>query len=206
MKITKIEKQQKNEKRFSIFIDDVFAFGIEDIDIINYKLKVGDELTKSKYEDIYNNALVQKAKNRAYYFISYKSRTKKEIIDKLEKDYTQDVVQEVIKILERYKYIDDFEYAKLYIKEKTNLKGYGKTRLKYELKAKGVLDETIDKVLDEYELDEVTIAIKLINKKTKGNKNLEFKGKKRLFDFLYRRGFDYQTINEAYKTYIENFD
>jgi regulatory protein len=206
MKITKIEKQQKNEKRFSIFIDDVFAFGIEDIDIINYKLKVGDELTKSKYEDIYNNALVQKAKNRAYYFISYKSRTKKEIIDKLKKDYTQDVVQEVIKILERYKYIDDFEYAKLYIKEKTNLKGYGKTRLKYELKAKGVLDETIDKVLDEYELDEVTIAIKLINKKTKGNKNLEFKGKKRLFDFLYRRGFDYQTINEAYKTYIENFD
>lgn len=202
MKITKIQQQQ-NKDRYSIFIDEKFAFGIDDIDLINYKLIEGLQITEARYEEIYNNVLLVKAKNKAYSFLSFKMRTKKEVEDKLKEDYSDDIVLNVISILEHYSYIDDYKYALLYTKDKFNFKKYGLLRIKYELKNRGINEVLINEVFEYLDLDEISILLDLIYKKTKGNKITEYKEKKRLFDFLIRRGFDYTTINEAYKIFME---
>jgi regulatory protein len=203
MKITKIERQKKNPNRFSISIDGQFSFGIENIDIVNYNLSEDMILTEELYNDIYKNALFGKAKNRACNYLGYKCRTKKEIIVKLKDDFNLDIIEEVLLFLEKYNYIDDYKYCIAFISEKMRLKGYGKIRLKYELKNKGVDDDVINKAIDELDIDELSVAIKLINKKTNGNINLDIKEKNKIYGFLTRRGFGVGTITEAFKYITE---
>lgn len=201
MKITKIEKQ-KNRNRYSIFINDKFAFGMEEIDVIKYKLKIDTVLTKTMHDKICKHVILEEAKNKALKYLSYKSRTKSEVILKLKLDYNRNIIDDVVIFLEKYNYLDDYKYALIFIKDRVKLKHFGHIRLKHELKRKGVDDYTIEKALQESEIDEETNIMYLIEKKAKGNKNLEAKEKRRIFDFLIRKGFSYNMINECFNEYM----
>ena len=63
--ITKIEKQKNNNKRYSIFIDNEFAFGIDEIDLLYYKLKENEPLDEERYNYIANKLLLKRAKDKA---------------------------------------------------------------------------------------------------------------------------------------------
>lgn len=205
MKITSIEVQRKNESRYSIFIDNEFVFGLSDIDVLFYKLKVGEEICQEKYNTILQNVIYTKAKDKAIVYLSYKGRTKYEVTKKLlEDDYSENVVEEVIGMLEKYGYIDDFKYCKSFIKESVNLKSNGKRKIFYDLKERGVPEDIINTVFDEIELKEDISILKLINKKIKDKNNVDQKLKKRTYDFLIRKGFSYNDINEGMKNFFED--
>lgn len=205
MKVTSIEVQRKNERRCSVFIDDVFVFGLSDVDVLFYKLKAGEEISQEKYNTILQNVIYTKAKDKAIVYLSYKGRTRNEIVKKLlTEDYTETVVEEVLGMLEKYGYIDDFSYSKSFIRNSVNLKSNGKRKIFYDLKERGVPEAIINKAFDEIELDESKSILKLINKKIKDKNNVDEKLKKRTYDFLIRKGFSYNDINEGMKLFLEN--
>ena len=112
MKITDIRQQKHNKKRYSVFIDGNFAFGLDEVDILYYKLLDADEISYDKFNYIKENVVFSKARDTALKYINNKQRTKKEIINKLrEKDFTEDIIEKVIKLFEKYGYIDDYAYA-----------------------------------------------------------------------------------------------
>lgn len=208
MKITKIEKQ-KNNKRYSIFIDDEFAFGIDEVDLLFYKLKENEVICGEKYDYITNKLLLKRAKDKALKYLSYKMRSKKQVIQKLQQyDFSPDIIKKVINVLEKYNYINDEEFAKAFIKYKSNLKEYGKLKIIYELKLLGI-DETIfKKYLDDINyIDEVQKAKQLLFKKLKKDKvlNISYKEKQKYYSYLYRRGFSYDTINTVFSNIWEDF-
>ncbi len=197
MLITKIEKQKKNDKRYSIFIDNSFAFGIDDIDLLFYKLKENTVLSEKKYNEIIENTVFIKAKDTAFKYLGYKARSKYEVQQKLiQNEFSLEIVDRVIEILENYGYIDDKVYAKKFISEKINYKGYGKHRIKYELKLKKIDDSIIDELLLDTEDDELKKAITLTRKKIK-NKNIDYKEKQKVVAYLQRRGYSYDIIKES---------
>ncbi|MFH1778618.1 MAG: regulatory protein RecX [Candidatus Omnitrophota bacterium] len=116
------------------------------------------------------------------------------------------IIAQVIKDLEEKKFLDDKAFAKLWIGDRITLRPSGKNLIIKELKSKGVSEKIIDEALDEFKgaYDEYEIAKVLALKRAERFKGLEEeKAVKRLFDFLSRRGFLYNTIwrilKEIYK-------
>ena len=209
MIITKIEKQKNNNKRYSIFIDNQFAFGIDEIDLLYYKLKENEPLDNDKYNYILNKLLLKRAKDKALKYLRYKMRSKKQVIKKLEElDFPQNVINKVIKILEKYNYINDEEFAKAFIKDKMNLKGYGTFKISYDLKMLGIDEDIFKKYLYSEEfVNEEEKATSLLLKRLKGIsiENIDYKEKQKLYSYLARRGFSYDSINKAFNNLLKEF-
>ena len=209
MIITKIEKQKNNNKRYSIFIDNQFAFGIDEIDLLHYKLKENEPLDNDKYNYILNKLLLKRAKDKALKYLGYKMRSKKQVIKKLEElDFPQNVINKVIKILEKYNYINDEEFAKAFIKDKMNLKGYGTFKISYDLKMLGIDEDIFKKYLYSEEfVKEEEKATSLLLKRLKGIsiENIDYKEKQKLYAYLARRGFSYDSINKAFNNLLKEF-
>ena len=197
--VTDVQKQKNNPKRYSIFIDGQFAFGLDEIDVLYYKLFDCKEISEEKVEFIKNNIVFQKARDTAIKFLSFKQRTRKEIIVKLrEKEYTDDIIAKVIRLLQKYSYIDDYAYASAFFFYMFNLNGLGVSRIRFELKQKGVSDEIIEKVVMENSVDETERAVSLVERKY-GVYDYDIKEKRRIEGFLARKGFSFSVIKEAFQ-------
>lgn len=200
MTITRIEKQTNNQKRYSIYIDEKFAFGVSEEDLIYFKLKENSEITEQRYNYIMEYMIYTKAKDKAYKFLGYKARSEKEVRDKLTKEnYPQEIIDRIIELFKHYNYINDENYTKAYINNRIKFKPRAKRMLKYELAQKGIDSDTIENIIDSSNIDETDIAINLLQKKLKNKKDIEQKEKQRIYNYMLRRGFDYETINKAFK-------
>lgn len=201
MIITSIENQKKIKKRYSIFIDGEFSFGISEIDLLYYKLEIGKEITKKKYDEIIENLILNQCKEKAFNLISFKNRTIMEMKKRLkEYEYNDEVIERVIEILIKYNYLDDYKYTEKYISDKLEIKGYGKYRIKNELRQKFVSNEIIEELLIDTEVIESEKIISLIEKKMRNKrfKDITTKEKYRIFNFLQRRGYSYSIIKEGF--------
>lgn len=200
MTITRIEKQTNNQKRYSIYIDEKFAFGVSEEDLIYFKLKENSEITEQRYNYIMEYVIYTKAKDKAYKFLGYKARSEKEVRDKLIKEnYPQEIIDRIIELFKHYNYINDENYTKAYINDRIKFKPRAKRMLKYELAQKGIDSDTIENIIDSSNIDETDIAISLLQKKLKNKKDIEQKEKQKIYNYMLRRGFDYETINRAFK-------
>lgn len=205
MIVTAITQQKNNKDRYSVFIDDNFAFGLIMQDIVYFKLKQGEEITQEKYDFIQNELIYIQAQNTALHYIGYKMRTEQEVRKKLfEKEYTEYIIERVINFLIKYQYIDDMKYSESYIKQRLQYNPKGIYVLKMELKQRGVKQNVIDKAVENMNIDELSDAIKLLQKKCFYLDDIDEKNKKRLFAFLQRRGYSYDIIKEAFAYVTKN--
>lgn len=206
MRITKIEQQKKNKKRYSVFIDNEFKFGMIGEDVLFFKLKEGMEIDEKKYEYILENVILTEAKDKAIRFLGYRPRTKKEMYNKLcTYEYPENVIESVMALLEQYGYINDFHYAETYIKEKTGLKNEGLYKIKYDLKYKGISQDLIERALAEFSYNPLNSILKLINKKLTLN-NYDEKDKQKVYNYLVRKGFSHEDIKEGFRLFKEGYE
>jgi regulatory protein len=200
--ITKIETQEKNPKRKSIYLDEQFAFGLDQETVYRYELREGDRLAQKKIDEILKSEERRRAKEKALNYLSYRARSEKEIKDKLKKkEFPGTIIDEVISDLKRLNLVDDFEFASLWIKDRLEHKPKGERVLKLELLKKGIKKEIIQKALEEFypsKTEEMEIALELVKKRERRYKDLDkMVAKRRLFNFLLRRGFSYEVVREA---------
>lgn len=198
--ITKIEVQKKRKNRCSIYLDDEFAFGIN-IDVLyKFGLKKGDQLSEEDIEKILAVEEKQTAKERALKFLSYRDRSEKEVIDKLKAiGYKETVINWVLAELKRLKLIDDTQFAVSFAKTKMINKPMGEYMLRRELFSKGIDEKDIDEAIAivYQEKDPITLATEVALKQVKKYKHLdETKAKRRVSDFLLRRGFSWDVISD----------
>lgn len=200
--ITRIEPQKKNPKRRLIYLDDQFAFGLDQETVYRYGLKEGERLTQKRINEILESEQKRKAKETAFNYLSYRARSEKEIKEKLKKkEFPETIIDEVISDLKRLNLVDDFEFAALWIKDRLEHKPKGERVLKLELAKKGIKKEIIQKALEEFypsKDNEIEIASELVSKRKKRYKDLDKRvAQKRLFSFLLRRGFSYEVAREV---------
>ena len=190
--ITQISIQKKNKSRVSIFLDGEFACGMQTIVVAENRLKVGMQIDAGKLKELSAISDIEAAFSKAVKLISKVLKTEVELKNYLiEKGYTLETVDTVVQKLKSYNYIDDQGYALAYINEKKHQSG--KKKLYYELKQKGISDKILDKVLDTINKEEEKeVIIKLSIKYIKG-KVLDIKTKKNLANYLYSRGFEWDS-------------
>lgn len=199
MLVTEIKPQKRDETKYNIFIDGVYTFALPMQDILYFKLKEGEEVPEETVAYIRRNLIYIKAQDAALHYIGYKMRTTQEVRRKLqEKEYTEDVIDEVMEFLEKYGYVNDREYCEKYICERLRLRPKSGYALKIELRQKGVAAGIIEEALSETQIDEARDALGWLEKKAREWPPDE-REKKRLQGFLLRKGYSYDVIREAFR-------
>ena len=138
----------------------------------------------------------------AYKYLSYHSRSEKEIRDKLEsKNAPLVIIDRVIQQLLQQRFINDEELARMWITSRKTLKPKSQRLLTIELKRKGISKEVIDKVQNEMKLDkedDLLSARLLVKRKLSKYSNLPRQEiYQKLGGFLGRRGFNWEIIKKA---------
>lgn len=206
-KITQIVIQKKRKTRCSIFLDEKFGFGLFQDVVFKYGLKKGDSLTEQQIEEILLSEEKKRAKERALNFLSHRDRSEKEIRTKL-KDigFDEKIYEWVIDDLKRIKLIDDEKFALHFANTKMITRPMGEFLLIKELKQKGISNELIEQTVEQVyrERDQLTVAAELASQRKRQLKNIEeVKVKKRVSDFLIRRGFNWDIVSQVLEQWDE---
>lgn len=200
MTITKIEKQKKNNKRYNLYIDGEFLCGIYDDTILKFGIASGDELTEKEINDIRNFDEYMYGKKAAFDYLSYRIRSISEIRKKLKtKKLTDENIDRVITHLTELGLVNDEDFARQLVSEKIKNKPAGRRSLEQKLYEKGISKDVSESVLNSILTDESEkeLALKLYEKLKPKLKGLEKQEKKKkIYETLARKGFNYDIINE----------
>lgn len=207
MKITKIEPQ-KRKNRVNIYVDDDFALGIDEEIMIKYNLKINMEVDNDFMQNILLAEEENKALNYALRLLTYRQRSEKEVYDALRrKGYMDQHIENVISNCKDKNYLNDKDFAKAFINDKTNLNKYGPIRIKHELKLKGVSRNIIDEVMDYSRDEEYELAMEVANKKINSyKKDSQKDAYRKMSAFLQRRGFSYDVISKVVREILDKID
>ncbi len=193
-KITAIEPQ-KNRNRVNIFLDGEFAFGLARIAAA--WLKVGDVLSEEKINELKHKDESERALQQALLFLSYRARSEKEIRQNLLKhEYSESVVEQTIERLRESKLANDNQFAKTWVENRSAFRPRSKKMLTIELRQKGLDEETVKNAVAD--VDENALAYETAKKRANRLTRLErSEFRKKLSDFLLRRGFSYSVSNHV---------
>ncbi len=146
------------------------------------------------------NEQLQKAKDTAYNYLSYRAGSVKEVRDKLaQKEFAEETIEQVVDDLQRQKLLNDSEFARRFVEARLG-RANGSLKLAQGLRRRGIETEIIDEVLGEFAatLDSEERAIGLLGKQAWRYRGLERdKAKRRMLGFLARRGYDAQMARSA---------
>lgn len=203
MTITRIERQKKDRNRCNLYIDGVFFCGLYDDTVLKYGIAPNDEITETKIIEIKDFDEYIYGKKIAFDYLSYRVRTVSEVRKKLKsKKISDESVLKVLNHLSELKLTNDEEFAKQLIQEKISRNPSGKRVLKQKLFEKGISKEVSDQAIESAfeNLDEKELAMKSFVKYYPRIKSEEKdKQKRKTFDFLSRRGFNFDVINQIIK-------
>lgn len=161
------------------------------------------DASESKFEGMSSEEIFVRARDKAFRFLAYRARSSKEMTEKLlSEQYPSEIIARVIELLMKYNYINDTEFARNYVESRINSRGYGELRLRHELRQKGVKNEIINEIFSSLEVDEVEIAVALLDKRQRGDTEADRAEKNRCYGFLQRRGYSSGVIMQAFKQYF----
>ncbi len=193
--ITALEPQKKNQHRVNVYLDGEFAFGLRRI--VAAWLTVGQEIDDEKIKQLRSDDAREEALQRGLRFIDYRPRSVDEVRKNLlEHDIPEDVVDDTIHRFQELDLLDDKRFANMWVENRSEFRPRGKRALAFELRQRGINQETIDTAIEE--LDEEKLAIKAALKQSRRihtDDALIFRNK--LSGFLARRGFNYEIIQQA---------
>ena len=108
-----------------------------------------------------------------------------------------ELVDEIILKLKKEKFLDDERYVKAYVSDKFRLNKWGKIKMRYYLKAKGISDDLIEIGLKEIKEDQykkaLISALKEKAKKIKSDNKYDKMGQ--IIRFAQSRGFEPEIIH-----------
>lgn len=207
MKITDITQQVKNPKRFSVFIDNRFSFGIHGADLLHHKLEIGQALDAEMLAKIRYEVEFASARDSAVKYLGRGMKSTKQVRDKLsEKEYSAESIDEVVDLLTQKGYLDDVAYAIAFISQKTKLNNFGRFRIEQELRGKGVSERHIEtayeNIDEDTQEDDLTTATRALEKKIRHKDIAQImkdpKELQKLKAFLARRGFGFDIIDKVF--------
>jgi regulatory protein len=191
-KITAIQVQKNNPNRVNVYLDGEFAFGLARI--VAAWLQVGQMLGEEKIAELQAEDSRERAMQQALLFLSYRARSENEIRKNLSKHEIPDaVIEETLERLRREGFADDKKFASAWVENRSTFRPRGRRALALELRQKGIDDLTIESALEG--IDDEALAYEAGQKKARKLRVQEWtEFRKKMSEFLARRGFSYSDI------------
>lgn len=207
--ITKIEVGKRNKERVNIYIDNEYAFSISAELVYKENIKVKDEINVERLKKLADEDNYIKCKNSALKIIERTYKSEKELRDKLVlKGYDDHIIKQTINFLREYNLLNDTNYAKMYVKDRS--RNQGKNKIKYKLIQKGIDENIIEEELNKIDKDEIKkvvyeMALKKYRVLSK-RENDNYKLTQKLYRFLMGKGYDYDLIKDVIKSIVKSED
>lgn len=202
--ITALVAQKRNKERVNVYIDGQFAFGLAMIEAL--KLRKGQRLSDVEVAHLKALDEIEVAHEAALRFLSYRPRSTDEVRRRLNGKFDEQSIARVIERLQQAGLLDDEAFARYWVENRQQFGPRSIKALRHELRQKGVPDAAIAAALAE--LDEEEAAYQAASRQARRYAHADQQTfRKRLGDFLVRRGFGYGTArNVVNRLWVERSD
>lgn len=186
-----------------------FSFDEGSVILISYEiafksgLRKNDEISEAKLEDLIAHSDIFRVKEAAFRFIARRPHSRSEIYLKMiKKNFDKELVNKVLADLTEKNYINDTEFAEIFVRQALEQKKSGLMKIRTSLMKRGVAREIIDDVLNRHtdENEMLESALQLSEKKLK---LLRSRGtdrqtlRKKIYAFLISRGFSHDICSNV---------
>ena len=201
MVVTDIKDYKKG--RYEVYLNDEFAFVLYKSELKEHGVKVGENLSDTKLDEIYGTVLTKRCKKRAMNLLIKGDMPEAKLRGKLlDGKYPLDVIDAAIDYVKSYHYIDDRRYAMSFITAKSSIDS--KNTIRRKLIEKGVAKDIIDSCIEEYYVeDELNSTVerdlieRLIRKKCRDLSSLEYTDRQKLIASIMRKGFSFYDVESV---------
>lgn len=200
MNISAIEPRKKGLS--ALFIDGELACKLDTETLLSYRFDVGREITDEQLKEVVDASNAKRCKDKAMWLLSYRDYSRRELFDKLKKDFPEDAAQASVTRCEELGLLDDGRFARRYSADLFHLKRLSKNGVRQKLIQKGIDRDLIDEVLAECDVDEEEQIKEIIERKYARALSDE-KGRRRAFSALQRMGYSYSVIKSVMRAYTD---
>jgi regulatory protein len=197
MVISALKLSGRSRNSVDVYIDGEKYFSI--MKVIAAELVVGQELSLDQIRLLKNRDVEERTYQYALNLISRRPRSKKELRDRFQqRNVVPDIQDAVLNRLGENNLVDDDAFAQAWVENRQTFRPRSAWAIKQELRQKGVPDHAISAALVDFNDDDAAYraATKAAGKLSKLSRE---NFKRRLSDYLRRRGFQYSTISTIVK-------
>lgn len=194
--------QEFSKQKYSIYLDEEFAFVLYKGELSHYQIKLGEILEEEQYREIVEEVLTKRAKKRCLHLLKARSYTEKRLREKLQEGrYPSESIEAALAYSKSFGYLNDSAYAYQYIL--CHKESESRQRMREKLQAKGIAAELLEEVFaqiytigeeDELQLQQVR---RCLQKKNYQPETLTWKDEQKLIACLMRKGISGKIIRQA---------
>jgi regulatory protein len=206
MKITALTPQQKSDNRVNVIVDGKYRFSLDVYQVIDLGIRVGKEYSETELVELETESQFGKLYGRALEYCMMRPHSGKEVRDYLyrktldvrtktggiRKGADKAVAERVFNRLVEKGHIDDEQFTRWWVENRSLKKGASRRKLEAELRVKGVDLQIIEKHLADSARTDDDELRKVIAKKSG-----RYSDPQKLMRYLARQGFSYDDIKSA---------
>jgi len=187
----------RGRQRVNVFLDGKFAFSLEAEIAVEEGLQVGQELSSSQIEALAKSDRFHRCLNAAVHYLGYRPRSESEVRERLQqRSFDGESIEAVVAKLKEQGLVNDIAFAQFWKDNRESFSPRSQWLTKLELRRKGVASNIIDQVVEA--VDDADNAYRAAVSKAHGLPLSDYQGfRRRLGDYLKRRGFGYGVINHT---------
>jgi regulatory protein len=201
MKVTAIKQQARDAGRFSVFVDNKYAFSLSESALLESKLAGGqllDEEGVAKYKQLSSD---DKLYSQTLRLVATRPKTYGEVKDYLyRKKALPALTDYILNKLSNIKLIDDQKYATDYVASRINHRPASRRKIRFDLLKKHVDKQVIEQAINSQLSSDSTALAEVIRQKRRQSK---YKDNLKLMQYLSRQGFNYEDIKSALNVDID---
>ncbi len=195
MKITAIKQQAKRAGRYSIFIDDKYAFSLSEGALLDAKIVIGQEVSPEQLAAYKDTSAFDKAYGNTLAYVARRMRSEWELREYFRrKEIDEDAGEQILERLRGFGYVDELRFTRNWVDNRRAIKSVSRRRLQLELRQKHVPDDIIRQVLEEDETSDLYTLKQLVVKK---RQQTHYQDDAKLMQYLARQGYGYDDIRRA---------
>jgi len=192
--ITAITPQKKRKDRVNVYINEAYRFSLPLWAAGG--LRQGEAIAPERIDELKSLDEKERAYQRSVAYLARRPRSRLEITRYLDnKGFTRQTIEAVMDRLEMQGYINDADFARMWIDSRLRHRPRGIFALQYELRQKGVSEKIIQTALQDY--DEHAAGWSAISRKLTAWQGLpEIKRRQKVYAFLNQRGFSSEVCRD----------
>jgi regulatory protein len=193
--ITKMTTARSRDKKINIYLDGKYAFSLPAKDVSRAGLRAQQELSAEQITEL---AAADKYR-RCYYaacsFVSYRPRSEYEVRQKLrQRRFDTPDIEKAISSLKDQGLINDVAFARFWKENRQDCSPRSRWLTGMELRQKGIDEALITRTVEDVD-DKHNAYLAAVNK-ARGTLPDDYQAfRRKLGDFLKRRGFNYEVID-----------
>jgi regulatory protein len=196
-KITGLTAGRGRDKRVNLFLDGRLAFSLSAEVALKEGLRPGQELSEAELQALAGADRYQRCLTLALRLLAVRPRSEEEIRQRLQKrGFESEYREKAIARLKERGLVDDIAFARFWKDNRQTFRPRSRRLTALELRRKGLDSAAIEPVVGEIDDGDSAYRAALVRARRLPPSDYEA-FRRRLGEYLVRRGFDYETIQQT---------